>query len=151
MKPKKPQPASEGVLAQTYMEALRLAQVAREGGASREEAQEIITKALKEAWPKARVEPWHYYCEECSDTGWQIKICTPETPCGRPFTLPGAASDDYTGRGRCGPRHTYAHPCYCARGRKIYTALFDRQAPSTEDELTKVGKAKPRPMTRFGR
>lgn len=141
----KPVVLSEGLLAQTVREALRLRDQMRADGSTEEELTKGLEQTLRAAWPQTR--PWHYICEDCSDTGWRHQICTPETPCGRPFTKPGQSADDYTGRGRCGPNHTYVEPCWCRKG-ELRRSGMDAK-PKSEDYLG-VGKVS-KPPSRFGR
>lgn len=105
-----------GPLAQTFQKAMEFWDAQKAEGGSFEERVEGLERTLRAAWPQER--PWHYICDECSDTGAIIMNSTPATPCGRPFRLPGARPDDWTGRGRCTPNHTYLRPCFCPKGDK---------------------------------
>jgi hypothetical protein len=136
----------EGQLAATFREAMRLSDQMKAQGATREERDAFVAKALQAAWPKGREQPWHYLCEVCGDSGWRIRTCVAQS-CGRPFKLPGQASDDHTGQGTCGPNHNYAEPCWCAKGRIQRECLFKQRAP--EDVMARAAKtSKP---TKVGR
>lgn len=138
---------TESMLSQTVREALRLRDQMRADGASEEDLTKGLAQTLRASWPQTRA--WHYDCDGCSDTGWQDKLCTPATPCGRPFDRMGQSADDYTGRGRCGPSHTYVVPCFCRRG-EVKRVQRDRldQVAAPEDYLGVGRVSKP---TRFGR
>ncbi len=120
----------------------------REAGSSDASIADTTGEMLREKWPvKGRV--WVYHCESCSDSGWQSRTCTPQTPCGRPFKLPGQHSDDWTGRGQCSPGHEYVQPCLdCARGYQRRADLSD--APKLDDHAA-AGKTqtKPKGFTRW--
>ena len=119
----------------------------KESGASEATIAQTTGAMLRDGWPDiGRV--WNYHCETCGDTGWQPRTCTPQTPCGRPFRLPGAHSDDATGKGRCSPGHDYVQPCLdCARGYQRRADLSNTPKP---DDHAAAGKtSKPRGFTRW--
>jgi hypothetical protein len=136
-------------LSETFAEAMRLSARMKADGVSVADRRVFLERALRESWPKSREEPWHYDCETCGDSGWHVKVCTPELRCGRPFKVPGQHSDDHTGQGKCGPRHDYAVPCHCARGRS-HAHWWSNSSAAGEGDFTKATKAKPRTFTRFG-
>lgn len=140
--------AAEGQLAAAFREAMQYVDQQREAGVPRDERLKGLDAVLREAWPKGRVEPWKYLCERCGDTGWEPKQCTSATPCGRPFTLPGQASDDGTGRGRCAPNHDYVVPCWCEKGQGFRRGLMKQPRPVSGDDFTQAGRTKP---TKVGR
>ncbi len=117
-------------------------------GKSEASVAETTGAMLREKWP-GEVREWIYHCKTCSDSGWQPRSCTPQTPCGRPFRLPGAHSDDWTGRGQCSPGHSYIQPCLdCARGYQQRAALA--HTPK-QDDHSAAGKTptKPKGFTRW--
>ncbi len=117
-------------------------------GATEASIAKTTGEMLRDKWP-AQGRVWKYHCETCSDTGWQSRTCTPQTPCGRPFQLPGAHSDDATGKGRCSPGHDYVQPCLdCARGYQRRADLSN--APKLDDHAA-AGKTptKPKGFTRW--
>lgn len=140
-------------LASTLIEATELFRQLIAGGTPRAEALKSLEAVIREAWPKPhdRTEPWHFVCEDCSDTGWEHHVCTPQKPCGRPFRLPGQSAQDYTSRGRCTHGHTYVRPCWCVKGQAKRDALLGRRRQ--DEDFTEAGKAKPQPkgFSRFGR
>ncbi len=136
-----------GVLAQTYTEAMRIWAAQKADGVSLLERERGLERTLRAAWPKGRTEPWHYLCDRCDDTGWLFGACTPETPCGRPFTLPNQRPDDYTGRGRCTPNHRYATPCWCEKGQMFRRGLEGQKAKP--EDFKQAGKS--RDFKRVGR
>lgn len=139
--------ASLGALARVWREAMRMADQMKAEGTPAAERQAFIATALREAWPKTREEPWHYLCQQCDDTGWVFKTCV-QGSCGRPFTLPGQASDDHTGRGRCAEGHSYCQPCWCLKGQGFKRNLLKAPRP-TEDAVEAAARTgKP---TRAGR
>lgn len=123
----RPPSKPESVLYQTFVAADLLRQKALAAGDSRADADAIVIGALKAAWPKSRVEPWHYVCDTCEDTGFEFQVCQTH-PCDRQKPhLP----------------HTYVRYCWCSKGR----ALQPKPKHET-DELAQVGKmTKP---SRFG-
>lgn len=117
------------VLYQTFMEADRLRVQALKDGATREIANSIVAKALEQAWPKGRDEPWRYLCTACDDAGWKISQCPGDGSCGRK---------------NAHLAHDYAQPCWCVKGQAV------KGRPRVEaDELAAVGKT--RKPSRFGR
>ena len=140
--------AKYGILAQTFGEAMRQWDHQKRDGASLDERQANFEKTLRAAWPQAR--DWKYLCQRCDDAGWMFRTCTPETPCGRPFTLPPTQSHhpDFTGQGRCSPGHSYVVPCVCSKG-QAYARQMNPPQASPED-FTKSGKtSKPTRPGRF--
>lgn len=136
----------EGPLAQTFREAMRLWDAQKAQGVTFAERQAGLAKSLKAAWPQVR--EWKYLCNRCDDTGWEPGICTPQTPCGRPFKLPGQHSDDYTGQGRCSPGHTYVTPCWCEKGQGMRRQLMKQPKPMAAGDFQQAAKTKP---TKVGR
>lgn len=145
---KRKQQAKEwGPLAQTYQAAMQAWDDQKAAGATREELIANLEKTLRAAWPQVR--PWQFLCRECGDLGYVFAECTPGTPCGRTFRLPGAASDDYTGRGRCAPGHSYVRPCEsCEKGQRFLAGLM-KTPQRGPDDFTQAGKSKG--FTRMGR
>jgi hypothetical protein len=136
-----------GPFVASIMEALKQRDLQKAAGATKEELDRNLEQTLRAAWPKDRVEPWHYICCDCDDTGWVIRTCTPATKCGRPFRLPGAQSDDYTGRGKCSPGHSYALPCQCAKGVQRMAGLMRTFKQRESEDFTAATKG----FTRAGR
>lgn len=150
---RKPNDPQTSQLAKTFKEAMRIAEQMKADGASKEDREAYIAGVLKASWPKGREEPWRYLCEACDDSGWVIRTCVVEGQCGRPFTLPGQASDDWTGRGRCAPGHTYAAPCSCPKGEEKRRQLL-KQPRRDEDAIAvaaKTGHGKPSGFQKAGR
>ena len=137
------------IIPHTYLEALRLMAAQAAQGVPREERLAGLEHTLRAAWPQTR--KWTYLCERCTDTGWALCLCTPETPCGRPFRLPRGSnrsgSLDSTGQGFCAVGHAYVVPCWCARGQACRRGLEGR-AP--EEDVTEAGRT-PKRLTRVGR
>lgn len=138
----------EGQLVATFIEAMRIWEAQKEDGVPHPERIRGLAESLKAAWPKRRIEPWHYLCERCDDTGWHFHVCTAGRRCGRPFKLPGQREDDKTGQANCMSDHRYVVPCLCAKGQERRRQLL-RETRSPDDELAQVGKTKK--MTRVGR
>lgn len=120
---------SEATLGATVREALRLAKLMKAEGVPQAEIDATLERTLRAAWPFIR--EWKYLCENCNDTGWQIRECRDGDRCGRsqrigPATIAGYTN--YTGLGRrCSLdpayTHTYAVPCWCARGRAMAASV----------------------------
>ena len=122
-------------------------EIMRKDGASATEIAQVTERIVRERWPFERA--WKYLCEACDDTGWIFGICTPDRACGRPFSLPGHRLNDYTGRGKCTPGHTYYRPCWCSKGQAIRAGLEKRNRP---EDFTQAGKtSKPSGFSKFGR
>ena len=108
-----------GILAQTYVEAIRLMDAQRDQGVSRVERFAGLEQTIRAAWPHPRA--WHPLCATCDDTGWAEARCTPPARCQRPFRLPASTNrtglPDYTGQGQCGDEHWYVRSCpICPKG-----------------------------------
>jgi len=138
--------SGEGLLAKSVTEALRIFDAQRDQGVSLADREAGLERTLRACWPKGR--EWKHLCQACEDLGWVFKRCTPETPCGRPFKLPGQRLDDYTGRGHCLPDHPYAVPCLCSKGQDFSRGLQAKDR-SRGPDLTTVGKTTK--MSRLGR
>lgn len=123
-----------GMLYQTFVAANALRERALLAGRPRAEANQIVTDALRQAWPKGREEPWHYLCDACEDTGWERHVCAPQRRCNRRSCQPSDA-----------PAHDYMMPCWCQKGRDRVS-----RAKGETDELAEIAKTAKRP-TRFGR
>jgi hypothetical protein len=118
--------ATEGQLAATIREAVRLRSVMREQGATEEELAAMLEKTVRATWPFTR--EWHYLCDSCDDTGLILKEC-PKLPCGRQNPhLP----------------HSYGEPCHCKNGLK-----FKGKQSDTGTEFTESTRG--RKPGRFGR
>lgn len=141
-------PDQDGPLASVFAEATRIGAQMKADGASLAERQAFVARALREAWPKGREEPWHYVCSACEDTGWRSMVCV-QGSCGRPFRLPGQHDDDHTGQGRCQDGHTYVQPCTCPKGSVRRQQLLKQR--SDQDAIEIAAKSKPKGFTRFGR
>lgn len=137
---------TDSQLVAAFKEATRISDQMKLDGASREDRDAYIATVLQEAWPKGRSQPWVYYCETCSDTGWAPKTCVNRS-CGRPFALPKQSADDWTGRGRCAPNHSYAVACTCAKGEAQRRGLLKQRRPDDAMEVA----AKVTKPTRVGR
>jgi hypothetical protein len=115
----------EGLLAQTFQEAMRIWDLQKAEGVSKVDRVAGLAKALREAWPKPREAPWRYLCERCDDCGLVISSCPGDATCG----------DSKQHR-----THSYGTPCYCQHGNR-----FKQQAPSPDD-YTQAAKSKSRPV-----
>lgn len=118
----------DSVLYQTFVAADRLRVQALKDGASRETANDIVAKALEQAWPKGREKPWQYLCEACGDTGWEVRLCGHGLKCQRT---------------KAHQAHDFVQHCWCAKGQ-----LFHAPPRSDVNELAAVGKV--RKPSRFG-
>lgn len=140
-----------GLLASTFMEAMRIWDAQKADGVSKDERVAGLEKTLREAWPRGREQPWRYLCDRCDDTGWAFHTCTPETPCGRPFKLPASTNKtglkDYTGQGHCTPGHSYVTACWCEKGRAFRPSV-EGTRPASPDDFAQAAKSKP---TKVGR
>lgn len=137
-----------GILSQTFIEAMHLWDAQKKDGVSQAERVDGLRKTLEVAWVKSPFSPPANICLDCHDVGWLAFICTPQTPCGRPFRSAGRF-DDRTGHGRCTPNHDYATPCFCAKGR---SAAASMQPKTGGDDFTQSTKGKkPRGFTPLGR
>jgi hypothetical protein len=142
---------TEGGLAETLTEAIRLRERARNEGATEAELDATMERTLRAAWPQVR--EWKYLCSACQDTGLVTKLCrrgdrcngtssradTPHDPPGKYQRLCAMEPlSDY--------QHEYGTPCTCAKGHRF------RQTPKgrPEDFTDQAGAAKRKP-TRFGR
>jgi hypothetical protein len=135
-----------GPLAETFKAAMEVSEKMRAEGVPRSDREAYVANVLREAWPKGRPEPWHYHCEDCSDTGWASRTCQHRS-CGRPFKLPGQAGDDRTGQGTCTPGHSYVEPCRCVKGEERRRQLLKQRRPEDVVDMaarglkfTKVGR-----------
>lgn len=137
--------ATEGRLARVFRDAMVTWDQMKADGQPLEARVRGMTALLRDAWPFTRA--WHYLCDGCADSGWMFGVCTPETPCGRPFRFPGQRINDHTGRGRCAPGHSYVRPCFCAKGQAFHAALYAAQ--SKPEDFAQAGKTKS--PTRVGR
>lgn len=138
-----------GKLSSVLKDILAVRITLREAGATDAAIATTTGRMLREKWP-VKGREWHYHCETCSDSGWQPRVCTPQTPCGRPFRVPGAHSDDWTGKGQCSPGHAYVQPCLdCARG---YQRRSDLARVAQPDDYAAAGKTAPKPkgFSRWG-
>lgn len=135
-----------GPLAETYQAAMRIWDTQKADGVSVADRQRDLEKTLRMAWPQIR--PWVYFCDRCSDTGWEHRVCREGARCGRPFKLPGQRADDFTGQGKCGETHDYVVPCWCEKGRLKRAALMNEPPQGDPKDFAAAGKSKP---TRIGR
>lgn len=139
--------AATSTLGAVCLELVQIAAQMRADGATEATIARYLETGIRGAWPVGRV--WHYYCDGCSDSGWRLEHCTAARPCGRPFSLPGQRSDDYTGKGQCQPGHAYMRPCDCQKGRERADGLHRRPA-NPEQDFAAAGQTK-KGLTRFGR
>ncbi len=142
--------SAAGPLATAIAEALRLRDKLKADGASETDIAAGLERLVRDAWPKGR--EWHYYCDECNDTGLIIRVCRLGDRCNGISTrvdhfrdTPGKyrrlcamhPDSDYT--------HEYGMPCICPRGDRF------KRAPKPErDDLQDAAK-KPTQPSRFGR
>ena len=118
---------------------------------SLEERVDGLERVLREVWPKGRVDPWHYICDPCRDTGWFFGVCTPDTPCGRPFRLSGVKGEDWTGRGSCALTHAFVAPCRCPTGQARRRALMKQPKAVQPDDYADAGKTTTAKPAKLGR
>lgn len=110
-----------GTLAQSLHNALSISRKMKEGGASDAERHGYVEGVLREVWPKRRTAPWHYSCDDCSDTGLILMECTPEYRCDGVSSRtdgPNVKPGKYQRLCTKDPhyRHSYGMPCHCSRG-----------------------------------
>ena len=122
---------TEGHLAATILETIRLRDAQKAAGASQVELDANLEKTLRAAWPVTRA--WHFWCERCSDYGLVIRECPGDSTCGR--AKEGA---------KVHPEHVYAEPCFCHRG-----ARFQPRQPTETSAIEAAAKV--RKPTRWGR
>lgn len=139
---------SEKQLAATFQAAMQIWDAQKREGISQADRLTALEQSLRAAWPEGRSEPWHYYCDRCSDTGWECRTCRPGARCGMPFKLPKQHADDFTGQGRCADGHGYAVPCTCGKGREYRRQLLKESRP--DEDFTTAGAVRRKP-TRLGR
>ncbi len=144
---------TEGQLAATIREALRIREAMRATGASEADVASAFEQSVRAAWPKpqGRSEPWHYLCERCNDTGLAMFMCKPGQRCNgistrtdSPREKPGKYRRLCTRDPHGVYEHTYGEPCVCPAGERF------KANPSNEASFTDAGKVKRQP-TRFGR
>lgn len=139
-------------LGATVREALRLARLMKAEGVPQAEIDATLGRTLRAAWPFVRT--WHYECDICSDTGWEIRECREGARCGRPQRIGPAFIGGYanhTGLGRrCSLEpsytHTYAQPCTCRRGYELrgqITRALDGPAPAEPKSPRRKGHVRP--------
>lgn len=58
--------------------------VMRAAGVTREDAVKGLEGLLRALMPMARAEPWHFDCNVCDDSGFELRTCYPDMrePCG---------------------------------------------------------------------
>jgi hypothetical protein len=139
-------------LSQLVEEALQARDRMRADGVSEADIAAGFERLVRDAWPTGR--EWHYYCEQCQDTGLVIYRCKPGARCNGvstrtdgPFEKAGKyqrlcakfPDSDY--------EHEYGEPCQCRNGSRF------KSMPKAEgDDLGDAArKPKPKPFTRFGR
>lgn len=120
--------AEEGILAQTFREAMVMWDQAKAAGADLQARLQTLENTLRAAWPKGRERDWQTLCSRCDDYGLELSSCPGDATCGRARRhLP----------------HEFGKPCWCPLGKRFK----DKPKPSAED-FTAAGKSK---MTRAGR
>jgi hypothetical protein len=122
-------PVSSGTLAESIRIAMDQFHQQQAAGASLDEARENLARTVRAAWPRRRIEPWHYICDTCQDTGWREQDC-PARDCGR--RRPHAA-------------HFFVRPCVCARGLAV-RATIEKPTPA---DIGDAGAGRKR-LTRLG-
>lgn len=134
-------------------EALALHRDLRTKGMTWDEAKCALEKILREVWPKpkGRVEPWHYVCDLCDDTGARLFVCRKGQRCNgistrtdSPKEKPGKYRRICAKHPDSEYEHDYIEPCVCRQGDRY------RDKPTTPADFTDAGKTPPRKMTRFG-
>lgn len=135
-------------LGAVIMRAVKEAEDLRSAGADAAAVASGLESVVRQRWPKRRQEPWHFDCKLCDGTGWRVKECTAGARCGRPFKLPKASEDDWTGRGKCGEWHSYVEPCLCDPGRSFRANLL--KEPRTSEDAVEMAARVSKP-TKFGR
>jgi hypothetical protein len=118
---------TDGALADTIKEALRLVDVQRAQGATKAECDAYLEKVVRESWPVTR--EWKYLCDKCGDTGLEMRECQGDATCGRSKRhLP----------------HEYGDPCWCSAGARF------RAKPKSDEDFSQA-TAKTKKPSRFGR
>ncbi len=135
-------------LSSVIAEALKLRAQMKADGMPPDQIEAAFEQVVRSIWPKTR--EWHYQCDACRDTGWEVFQCGPETHCGRPKrvgpkTIGGL--ENWTGLGQCQPGHDFVRPCrFCAKGPARQRAIDGKT--TLEQDFTKA--VQQRPMKKFG-
>jgi hypothetical protein len=129
--------AEFGPFVKAMREAMKEYLGMRTQGVSRDDALRGLEGVIREIWPKGREREWTFYCQVCSDIGYELTDCRHLKRCGRKFC---AHKDDEW-------EHRYAVPCGCVKGDR-----FRAKAYSAEDAIEKASKARKtkRGFTRAG-
>lgn len=118
--------ADEGVLAQTFREAMAGWDRQKAEGVPLTQRIEFLTRSLKAAWPQTR--EWKYLCAACDDYGLEMHMCPGDATCGR---------------SKAHLAHEYGTPCWCSAGNR-----FREKPKPSRDDYAQAGKSKP---TKVGR
>lgn len=139
-------------LSQLVDEALVARDQMRADGVSEADIAAGFERLVRDAWPKGR--EWHYYCEQCRDTGAVTYLCRPGVRCNGISTRtdgPHEQAGKYTRLCKQFPEsdyeHEYVEPCDCKNGGR-FKAM---PKPEADDLGDAARKPKPKPFTRFGR
>lgn len=136
---------TEETLGAIVLQILAIREDLRHQGATAETMARSTAQLVRDRWPFTR--EWKYLCDDCGDTGWKEGVCRVKGQCGRPFKLPEQREDDYTGRGRCSPNHTFVTACHCLKGRSRHDQMF-KIRPT--DDFESAAKAPKKTFKRFG-
>jgi hypothetical protein len=109
---------TSSVLGQTIREALQLRAKMRTDGASEQELAEGFERTVRSAWPFTR--EWKYLCQNCDDTGGEIRRCS--------------GTDGSCRRDDPHAAHEFLVPCWCSRGKRF------RETPKEQTDATAATK-----------
>jgi hypothetical protein len=112
-----------GVLAQTFVEAMRIWDGQKVDGVLKSTREADLEKTLRAAWPQVRA--WKYLCETCRDSGLEIIDCPGDTTCGR---------------GKPHLSHEFGRPCWCKAGIRFREKPRPVEVPSTRSKPTRLGR-----------
>lgn len=112
-----------GMLAQTYLEAMKIWDADKADGVPREERARRLEKSLRASWPQTR--EWKFLCNECGDLGLVYYECSGGSECGRMKKhLP----------------HSYGRPCFCSKGAAFKSAPKPEATDYKQAGFSKVGR-----------
>lgn len=119
------------LFATAMMEAIQGFAAMKGEGVSVEDRQAFLEHAVRQCWPRGRAEPWHYLCEQCSDTGLRMEECPGDATCGRD----GAWAARFQTMTEHLP-HEFGKPCWCVAGKRFV------EKPTGGDDVTSAGRTR---------
>lgn len=118
----------DGQLAQTIAEILVIRARMRQDGATTEECDLVIKRALQAAWPSLEGLEDDRRCGDCNDTGALVYRC------------PGHECCPVSRHLRHGP-HTFLRPCSCSEGGRYRRPVMEEgQKVKTRRKFTRWGR-----------